>query len=233
MINAIIIDKEQSITNRLVNLFEDLEPNIKFKAFFKNITEAFSSLYKTDLVFINSDSYGQDSINLLLSHTKKNQVICIGNEEKDACKAFHINALDFILIPFDQVRIYKLIQRIHSRLKTDQFDQNEKKIRLLGLPTIDGFDFIPYAEVIKCEGLHSYTRIVLKNKKEVISSNNIGEIEKLLKGNGFFCPHKSYIINLTEIHKYSNEGVIYLKDGTYVPLARRRKSEFFKKIATL
>jgi len=60
--------------------------------------------------------------------------------------------------------------------------------------------------------------------EEVFSDKSIGEWEKELKDQDFVRIHKSYIVNLRYVIKIGN--TVILKDGTIVPLARRRKKEF-------
>jgi two-component system LytT family response regulator len=52
----------------------------------------------------------------------------------------------------------------------------------------------------------------------------------MLEPFGFFKPHKSHLINSRFIVKYFKEGTIVLKDGSTVPLAKRKKHEFIQYI---
>lgn len=104
---------------------------------------------------------------------------------------------------------------------------------LIGIPTIEGFDFIIVKEIIRCEGLQKCTRIVTTSKTDIISSYNIGEFIKLLEPYHFFSPHKSHLINLAFLKKYKREGTIILLDNTCIPVSKRKKSEFLDLIIHL
>jgi two-component system, LytTR family, response regulator len=98
---------------------------------------------------------------------------------------------------------------------------------LIGIPTMEGAEFLKVGEIIRCEGLQRLTKVYTE-RGVIISSYNIGEFGKLLCPYGFFAPHKSHLINLQYLLRYHVEGSITLRDGSRVPLARRRRGAFLE-----
>lgn len=164
-------------------------------------------------------------------------LICIGNRKDYAYKAIKLDAIDFLLQPYDPCDLIKAVHRAETRINEMQQLEKSKDFAadnpVIGIPTIEGCEFLYIKDVIKCEGLQSYTRIITRNRSDIICSNNIGELKKKLEPFGFFVPHKSYLINPEEMAKYSKEGIIIMKDGSQVPLARRRKHALFEHILHL
>ncbi|MBQ7944815.1 MAG: LytTR family transcriptional regulator DNA-binding domain-containing protein [Lachnospiraceae bacterium] len=76
-------------------------------------------------------------------------------------------------------------------------------------------------ELLIAEGRYT---VVDVEGEEVLSDKSLGEWEQELESEGFVRIHKSYIVNLRYVAKV--ESTVVLKDGTSVPLARRRKKEF-------
>lgn len=105
-------------------------------------------------------------------------------------------------------------------------------LTFVGIPTIDGMEFLKVEEIIRCEGLRRLTKLHLEGRA-IISSYNIGEFGKLLGPCGFFAPHKSHLINLQYLRSYHVDGTIILRDGACVPLARRRKEAFLRRVRHL
>ncbi|NUQ22330.1 MAG: LytTR family transcriptional regulator [Saprospiraceae bacterium] len=101
--------------------------------------------------------------------------------------------------------------------------------KLVGIPTMDGMEFLKVEDIIRCEGLRQFTKVHIKSEA-IISSYNIGEFVRLLDPYGFFAPHKSHLINLQYLRSYHIGGTITLCDGACVPLARRRKEAFLRRI---
>jgi two-component system LytT family response regulator len=108
--------------------------------------------------------------------------------------------------------------------------KEHKLNELIGIPTMEGYEFIMTNEVIRCEGLQKCTRVITTTKTDIVSSYNIGVFIKLLEPYNFFSPHKSHLINLLFIKRYLREGTIVLKDNSCVPVSKRRKSEFIGRV---
>ena len=128
------------------------------------------------------------------------------------------------------------------QLRQEQSRQKQMLARMLrcfcpnnviAIPTLEGVEFFHAEEIIRCEGLQKYTLIVTREGKDLVSSQNIGEFGKLLLAHGFFATHKSHLVNLRYIRKLSNEGDISLRDGSHVPLSRRRRRAFLDEIRHL
>ena len=119
------------------------------------------------------------------------------------------------------------LQFLKDKLEYLEKVLHEKKAdTIVGIPTLDGFDFLFVREIIRCEGLQKCTRIVTTSKTDIVSSYNIGEFRKMLEPFYFFSPHKSHLINLGFILRYKREGTIILRDNTCIPVSKRKKSEF-------
>ncbi len=103
---------------------------------------------------------------------------------------------------------------------------NPPNNNLIGIPTVDGMEYIDVHKIIQCEGLQACTRVITTDRPNIISSYCIGKFLKLLQPFGFYSPHKSYIINLRHVKRYGKEGIITLTDKHHVPVSRRRKTEF-------
>jgi len=83
------------------------------------------------------------------------------------------------------------------------------------------------ADILRCEGLQNSTKVFLVNGEVLISSCNIGVYRKGLERYGFFTCHKSHLVNTQFITRYLKDGHLEIEDGTLLPLARRKKEEFF------
>ena len=81
--------------------------------------------------------------------------------------------------------------------------------------------------------LSQFTRVVSTEGPGIISSYNIGKFADLLLPYGFFAPHKSHLVNMQHLRKYTVEGTILLRDGSAVPVSRRRKGAFLERVRHL
>jgi two-component system LytT family response regulator len=66
----------------------------------------------------------------------------------------------------------------------------------------------------------------------MVISKNIGVVEQMLQGAGFFRCHKSFIINLSKVVEYSRKdgGHILLTNEAEVPVSKERKKDLLSKL---
>lgn len=98
---------------------------------------------------------------------------------------------------------------------------------VLRMPDLQGCVMVKIDQIIRCEGLQKCTRIVLADRPQVISSYSIGVFRKILAPFNFLLVHKSHLVNSEHIYRFENEGLLFLSDGSSVPVSRRRRSQLF------
>lgn len=239
-IESVIIDKEVAISADLRKCLHTKFPEINVRGEASNCTDACKLIKSVnpDLIFTNVNVF-KKSTRTMLPEMKELcfEMVYMSDRYEDAINAIHEDACGFILKPISagdvvlavSSAIKKLLERSSLRTTTDPISQESVILphtKLIGIPTIEGIDFLHVHEIVRCEGLQKCTRIVSTRKNTLISSYNIGEFRKLLEEYGFFPCHKSHLINLMHVRKYTREGFVFLSDNAAVPLARRKRLEF-------
>ncbi len=189
--------------------------------------------------------FSKTAISLPIENNRNNyEIIYISDRSEDAISAIRQDACGFILKPLtlnDIIvsvgsAIRKLSERSTNRAADGTFSHDSAFLphtKLIGIPTMEGIDFLHVHEIVRCEGLQKCTRIVSTRKNNMISAYNIGEFRKLLDEYGFFSCHKSHLINLMHVKKFTREGFIFLIDNSAIPLARRKRLEFLHQLKHL
>ncbi len=119
--------------------------------------------------------------------------------------AFELYAYDYIIKPFNFGRIQKTLNRIKELLTqpNEIVSNNNKYTRSLDKIIIknkDGVSFVNMDEIILIQRENRST-VVYTNDERYVTSEGLSEIEARLNKELFFRSHKSYIINLSMIHK--------------------------------
>jgi len=194
--------------------------------------------YNPSLAFIDADAESENTFQALQNTSFSNlETIFFSSSKSFAADAFKYKASGFILKPIDTPELIMTVKNVQNRI--EQKNKNNQKAlesapvfqrlppgNLIGIPTFEGFDFIPVEDIVRCEGMQKCTRIIIRNNENLISSYNIGTFIKLLEPYQFFSTHKSHLINLIHIKKYYKEGSIKMADDSCVPVSKRRKSLF-------
>ncbi len=91
---------------------------------------------------------------------------------------------------------------------------------------------LPAESIISCESESNYTFLFLKDKRKIIASRNLKEIEEMLEDYPFIRVHHSYMVNLNEVEKYvkGEGGYLMMSDGSTINVSRSRKELLLKKL---
>ncbi|UCD61290.1 MAG: response regulator transcription factor [Flavobacteriaceae bacterium] len=244
-LRGIIIDDEFLARQRLHKLLETV-PEVTIVADCKNGTEAVEKirLKEPDFVFLDIQMPDMDGFQVLERLEQIPYVIFTTAYDSFALKAFEINAVDYLLKPFDEERLHKSIKRMISLKKTDSAIALEAKIgRLLneyrkekhtsfrnsfeikknGRLIQISVDSISY---LKSEG--NYLDLISDNGNYLFRAT-MNSLEDELSPRQFLRIHRSYIVNKLYVDKCIYQGnseyKIRLKTGKTLVSGRSYKQQ--------
>ena len=246
-IESVIVDHEPTHSSFLKKCLVSKFPEIAVRGEACSYCEACELIKAINpaLVFFDVNIINKISLSLPSENGRNNyEIVYISDRSEDAISAIRQDACGFILKPLNVsdivVSVGSAIRKFSERAihrVTDLVVPHDNALlphtKLIGIPTMEGIDFLHAYEIVRCEGLQKATRIVSTRKSNMISAYNIGEFKKLLEEYGFFSCHKSHLINLMHVKKYTREGFVYLSDNTAIPLARRKRMEFLQQLKHL
>jgi two-component system, sensor histidine kinase LadS len=122
----------------------------------------------------------------------------------------------------------KLLEALNLSRKKDSAAQPET----LNIATLRGTIVIQQADISRVEASGNYTVFYVHNQKQVMASHTLADFEDKLSTDSFLRVHKSHIVNLAFVAKYTkgDGGILTLQDGSEVPVSRSRKDELLKKL---
>jgi len=98
------------------------------------------------------------------------------------------------------------------------------------IPNGNEYNFIKLGDIIRIEAEGSYAMFYLATNEKFISCKGIGYYVDSLSSYGFYCTHKSHLINTEHVKSYKRDGTLLMDDGSLVPVSRRKKEDFFSKV---
>jgi DNA-binding LytR/AlgR family response regulator len=200
-------------------------------------------LHKPDVIFIDVSKRNESLFDLIKELNFNPPIfIFISSTELYALKAFKLNAIDFLLKPVNFndliLSVYKVIKRIEMELcfqnkRVDDISKLNSKYKnneFLAISSMDKIELINMDHIIYCKAEGQYTDFFLDEGKKILSGKNLGEYAAILDSNYFFRIHHSYVINIKHIAKISKKDgyTCELKNGTILPIAKRRQEDFTK-----
>lgn len=245
MINAIIIDDERHSCDALKMLLGKCCQQVHVAAIcysgeegIKRITEL-----KPQLVFLDIEMPHMNGFQMLEQLPKIDfEIIFTTSYDQYAITAFKFSALDYLLKPVDREELEKAVQRVIKKINPpvsqqleillQKINQPAITVQRIALPTMQGLEFIPVESIIHCSSNNNYTEFFLTDKKKLLVSRTLKEVEDMLADHSFLRVHNSYIVNLNAVTRYirGEGGYLVMTDGSTIDVSRSRKEMLMQKL---
>lgn len=244
MIKVIIVDDEHHVRKHIESICAKLfSDEIIIQASCATVDEAVYSIntHKPDLVFLDISIQNKNGFEVV--EKTKNFVDCeivfVTAHEEYAIKAFEASALHYILKPITEEQILEVVNRYKKiNYNISKIDKLSIFIEHLSggtganqrvvVPNQNGFEVFSANAItyIKADG--AYSEIYsLNTNKATVCSKSLKMFQDILDPKVFHKCHRSYLVNINYVKSYDRtEGVIYMIDGTEIPLSIRSKKEF-------
>jgi two-component system LytT family response regulator len=232
-IKAVIVEDESKSIKVLKALLEMFHPEVEVVATASSVTEASPLLASAtfELLFLDvnlSDGNGFEIIQP--GDEQKFNIVFTTAHEKYASKAFHLNAIHYLLKPIDPEELNISIER-HKKSPL-YIEKEEEPILQLGklpLSTKDGLILIEINEIIRIQSSDKYSVFHMSDKKQHIISKPLTKFELLLKPFHFYRVHDRHLVNLKFAKSYNrSNGDLELADSSTIVVSQRKKEEIFK-----
>lgn len=198
--------------------------------------------HRPDVIFLDVEMPGLSGIDAsryIIKQTGAEAPLFVFTTAYDeyANDAFDIEAVDYLLKPYEEKRFRKTMERIRKNLDKRK-EQELKKISRLFIDDGERFvvvapESIYYAVPDKNKG---YLEIHTEDKM-IRSRMTLKELEEKLRGYQFFRPHRSYLVNLNHVLEitpwFNGTSNLTLNDQkrTKIPVSRsasKKLHELFK-----
>jgi len=242
---AIIIDDEPYCCEALATLLERYCPDVKIADMCYSSETALKAIAEIQphLVFLDVEMPHMNGFEMLEKLPSLDfQLIFTTSYNQYAIKAIRFSALDYLLKPVDRTELVEAVQKALAKVNKNLPQQLESllqkwnhptsPVQKIALPTMEGLQLLPVGTIISCASDSNYTIFHLKDKKKIIVSRTLKEVEEMLEDYSFFRVHHSYIVNLNEVEKYvkGEGGYLIMSDGSHIDVSRSKKEFLLKKL---
>lgn len=241
-ISTIIVDDEKPAREELAFLLKSFS-EIHLLAQGKNGLEAVNLIkeHNPDLVFLDVQMPGLDGFGVLQKLVERKlkvpHVVFATAFDHYAVQAFDVNAVDYVLKPFDKARIQKAIQKVKREIEsesspTERLEQLVSQLAAAPKPAssqpakvlirsqqrmllVDSRDLI-FASI---EG-----GLISISAKDIEGTSNYRTLEELLEAldsESFWRPHRSYLVNIHHI----KEVIPWFKSSFMLKMNDKKQSE--------
>lgn len=247
-LSTLIVDDEQLARDELAYLLKSVD-DVEVVAQGKNGVEAVNLIreHQPDLVFLDVQMPGLDGFGVIKKLIDKKlslpQIVFATAYDQYAVRAFEVNAVDYLLKPFDKKRVALSVQKARKNLEAKgaatqagALDSVLKMLESQKAPTA------PTAAPVRKIVLRATGRMILVDQKDICfasiedgvitvitasgieGTSNCRTLEELaeqLDGSLFWRAHRSYLVNINRIR----EVVPWFKSSYQIKMDDRKQSE--------
>jgi two-component system, LytTR family, response regulator len=267
-ISALIIDDEQLARDELKYLLEQVG-GVDVAAEGSNGIEALELIeeYQPDVVFLDVQMPGLDGLTVVerlmerrrTTAARQNsplpQIVFATAYDQYAVKAFAVNAVDYLLKPFDRMRVEQAVERVRGRMGTGGGtseapieSQLEALLKLLNRPQATAQPaklivqaqnrllLVDQAEICYAAIDEGVIRVAMQNFEGQSKCRTLEELQEQLDPASFWRAHRGFVVNINHIRevvpwfKSSYQLRMNDKKQTEIPVSRaqtKRLRELF------
>jgi two-component system, LytTR family, response regulator LytT len=240
-LSALIVDDEQLARDELAYLLKNAG-DINVVAQGKNGLEAVTLVkeHNPDLVFLDVQMPGLDGFGVIKRLLDKKvplpKIVFATAFDQYAVKAFEVNAVDYLLKPFDKKRVAQAVQKARTQQEADELpaEKIDNLVRMLQTPKsqsskillkaagrmflVDQKD-ICYASIE--DGVISVAAAGVAGMEGHSNCRTLEELLDSLDPSMFWRAHRSYLVNINHIR----EVVPWFKSSYQLRMDDKKQSE--------
>ncbi len=240
---TLIVEDNTMSGLKLKDLLTDHYPHARVEGIASSLQEARNYIKENtlDLLFLDIELPDGNGFDLLSELPEVHfEVIVTTSHSNYMLEAIRHSALDFLIKPVTKEDLDHAMQRFAKKFESRKASlQDEARFhpwcRKLPLPTLEGFVFVNFEDIVHAEAERAYSVFSVINRPKIIVSKPLGEFEERLISRNFIRVHKSHIINLNHVAEYvrGEGGYVVMSDEAIIPVSLRKKDDFLKAIGSI
>lgn len=239
MVRCIAIDDEPLALRQIKSYIERNE-QLELVATCRSAIEAqrVVSSERVDLLFVDINMPDLNGLDFVRTLEGNYHIIFTTAHPEHAIEGFKLNAIDYLLKPFDYeefcratqkvISLVDLVERCHiaeSAKAQSEAESSDKEF--LSVKADYKTQLVRIADIIYLESAGEYVRLHIEGSPSITTLFRLKNMETSLSQDNFLRVHRSYIVNLKRISSYT-KGRIFLENGEYIPLGENYKSRFLE-----
>ncbi|MEM7035716.1 MAG: LytTR family DNA-binding domain-containing protein [Bacteroidota bacterium] len=246
---VLIADDEELARKKMKRLLGKFQ-NVELVGEAPNGEEALNMIKdkKPDIAFLDIEMPGLNGIEVATALQKEDipYIVFATAYNEHAIKAFELNAIDYLLKPFNEERLRNCIEKIEGSPRGKYLQNQKKGLKELSkseglqlpfsnkipIPTYDRYKLVDYDEVV-CIEVEDRNTILYTKEKSYTLNQTLDYFEKKLPSDKFLRVNRSSLIGLQHVQEiviwFGNRFKIVLDNGKDV-ISSREKSRILKQV---
>lgn len=245
-LKILIADDEKPARKKILSFLQNIESDFDLIESENGIETAEKILNeKPNLVFLDIQMPGMTGFEVIEQIGVENMpsVIFVTAYDQYAINAFEVNAIDYLLKPFDKERFAKSLNKAKGQIDLqnkrndavkdllNEIKKDKKPIERIMVNVGSKYSFVNISEILFVSAAEKYVELNTAKGKYLLRQT-MNNLEEELDQNKFVRIHRSYIINIEQIKEIQpwshGDYIVLLKNGEKLSMSRRYKDNLFK-----
>jgi two-component system LytT family response regulator len=247
-IRVLVVDDEPLARATLVGLLA-ADPEVELAGEAAGGREAAALLGGADVVFLDVQMPGGDGFDLLrAAAAPRPAVVFVTAHDAHALRAFDVDAVDYLLKPFDDDRFGRALARAKAHVRKGRAEALARQVAALFLPAAaaapapvarlavrDGgrVRLVPVDDIDWIGAEDYYAELHVGGQAHLLREP-LQRLEARLDPARFVRVHRSAIVNLARVREVESssrgDGALVLRDGTRLRLSRTRRAAIYARL---
>lgn len=245
-LKVVIVDDEEKSRRILQQLVEQYCPGLEVVATSNDVLSAVKAIdqFEPHIVFLDIEMPNYSGFKLVEYFEEiPFKVVFTTAYEEYAFKAFKVSAAGYLLKPIDIDELIKIVDKLVAEIRENdsaisgksavpESSETTSPQRFI-LPTHNGLIYINQDEICYLESQGRYTKVFLVDGTEMTTTNSLKKCQSLLTDTTLLRIHRSYIINLSYLKKYSRgrDSFVLLDNGKRIDVGKNFKEDLSEAVS--
>ncbi|MEL6638829.1 MAG: LytTR family DNA-binding domain-containing protein [Bacteroidota bacterium] len=245
MLNAIIVDDEARSRRILQQFIQEYCPSVTVLATAEDVLSGVKAIntHQPDVVFLDIEMPNYSGFKLIEFFDDVDfEIVFTTAYERYAIQAFRVSAVGYLLKPIDIDELIDVVKRLEAmrsmpnlkeRLNNLKYNLNSDKPQRLVLPAQNGLLYVNLSELNYIESDGRYTRIHLIDKSTMTCTSSLKDCELIFEQAPFIRIHRSCIIHLAYIKRYSKgrDSFVMMENAVRLDVGKNYKDGLSEAVA--
>ena len=207
MLRALVVDDEPAARDRLRDLLLR-QRDVEVMGEREDVAGALATIRAEppDVVFLDVQMPGADGFELIdaVGARAMPAVVFVTAHEEHALRAFDVDAVDYLLKPFDEERFAAALARVREEVELRQLrrgGERRKPLDRLPLRSAGRVSFLRVDDIESVDAAHNYVRIHGVDGQAHVVRGAISDLEARLDPARFVRIHRSTIVNVDRVRE--------------------------------
>ncbi len=242
-IKAVIIDDEQDSREILNNYLNKYCPDVEICGFGESVDTGIKCIrkHKPEIVFLDIEMPYGNGFDLLEQIGEIDfETIFVTAFDNYAIRALNQSAAYYLLKPIDIDELIHAVEKIkserqndatmHSRVLMENIRSISTQNQKIMLPTLEGFEIVNVSDIVYCLAEDNLTQFHFRGQPSLLICRTLKFFEEVLSDFNFFRIHRSSLINLNYVKRYTRGkgGYVTMTDDRELEVSPKKKKEFLE-----